>query len=189
MTFDDQFRAAVKALDAIGAPSALVGGLAVSVRTEPRFTRDVAFDVAVASDAEAERITRALVDAGYSIDFISEHESVGRLATARLRSDEGGPLDLLFASSGIEPELVAAAEPLEVLANLTVAVARAAHLFALKLLAFADDRPQDRGDLQALSAVMTQDDWRTAEEACGLITSRGFARGRDLGGLLRGIRD
>jgi len=39
---------------------ALVGGLAVSARTEPRFTRDADIAVAVASDAEAEGLTRDL---------------------------------------------------------------------------------------------------------------------------------
>ncbi len=34
---------------------ALVGGLAVSARTEPRFTRDADLAVALTSDAEAER--------------------------------------------------------------------------------------------------------------------------------------
>jgi len=35
---------------------ALVGGLAVSARTEPRFTRDLDFAIAVENDAEAESI-------------------------------------------------------------------------------------------------------------------------------------
>jgi len=39
---------------------ALVGGLAVSVRTEPRFTRDADLAVALASDAEAEALIHEL---------------------------------------------------------------------------------------------------------------------------------
>ena len=41
---------------------ALIGGLAVSARSEPRFTRDADFAVSVGSDAEAE--DDALVRAG-----------------------------------------------------------------------------------------------------------------------------
>lgn len=41
-------------------PFALVGGLAVSARTEPRFTRDADLAVALASDAEAEALIREL---------------------------------------------------------------------------------------------------------------------------------
>ena len=39
---------------------ALVGGLAVSVRTEPRFTRDADLAVALATDAEAEALIHGL---------------------------------------------------------------------------------------------------------------------------------
>lgn len=49
-------------------------------------------------------------------------------------------VDVLFASSGIEPELVRAAEPIEVLPSLTVPVARTGHLIAVKLLARDDER-------------------------------------------------
>ena len=43
-----------------GVPFAVVGGLAVSVRTEPRFTRDADLAVALATDAEAESLIHAL---------------------------------------------------------------------------------------------------------------------------------
>lgn len=43
---------------------ALVGGLAVSARTEPRFTRDADIAVAVDSDAEAEAVVRRLRSTG-----------------------------------------------------------------------------------------------------------------------------
>jgi len=61
---------------------ALVGGLAVSARAEPRLTRDVEVAVAVAGDAEAEPLMQALV------------------------------AELFFASSGIEAIVVAEAERL-----------------------------------------------------------------------------
>ncbi|MBL8899776.1 MAG: hypothetical protein JNM84_19250 [Planctomycetes bacterium] len=46
---------------------ALVGGLAVSVRCEPRFTRDLDLAVAVASDLEAEALVREWIRGGYRI--------------------------------------------------------------------------------------------------------------------------
>jgi len=51
---------------------ALVGGLAVSVRTEPRFTRDADLAVALASDAEAQALIRELRAHDYRIDAIVE---------------------------------------------------------------------------------------------------------------------
>ncbi len=67
-----------------GVSFALVGGLAVSVRTEPRFTRAADLAVAVTSDAEAEALIATLRGLGYRIDAIVEPDAVGRLATVRL---------------------------------------------------------------------------------------------------------
>jgi len=46
-----------------GAHGCLVGGLAVSVRCDPRFTLDADVAVAVVNDAEAEACVRLLVQA------------------------------------------------------------------------------------------------------------------------------
>ena len=114
---------------------AVVRGLAVSARTEPRFTRDADIAVAVASDAEAEDLIRRLRALGYSIEALVEQDAVGRLATARLRQsrEAASPVtDLLFASSGIEREIVAEADAIELLPQLHIRVATTAHLIALK---------------------------------------------------------
>jgi hypothetical protein len=91
---------------------ALIGGLAVSVRTEPRFTRDADIAVAVSDDTEAEALVRALQGGGYVVSSTVEQQAAARLAAVRLAPPDGssGPvLDLLFASSGIEREVVASA--------------------------------------------------------------------------------
>jgi hypothetical protein len=49
---------------------ALVGGLAVSARTEPRFTRDADLAVAVASDAESESLIHNLRTRDYGIGAV-----------------------------------------------------------------------------------------------------------------------
>mgnify|MGYP002814447873 CR=1 FL=1 len=46
---------------------ALVGALAVSARTEPRFTRDVDVAVSVSDDPDAEAVVRRFVEHGYSV--------------------------------------------------------------------------------------------------------------------------
>jgi hypothetical protein len=163
---------------------ALVGGLAVSARTEPRFTRDADLAVALADDAEAEALIRELRERGYRIEAVVEQDAAGRLATVRLtRSNElrGPVIDLLFASSGIEPEVVATAEPIEVLPNLTMGVARTGPLIALKVLARDDvARPQDLVDLRALLRVASPDELAQARDLLALIAVRGYHRGRDL---------
>ena len=134
-------------LSEAGAAFALIGGLAVSVRTEPRFTRDADIAVAVPSDAEAERLIQDLRARGHAIRAGVEQDALGRLATVRLvrsREPDTPVVDLLFASSGIESELVAEADLIEVLPELHVPVASTAHLIALKVLARDDvERPQD----------------------------------------------
>lgn len=172
------------ALDARGRRCALIGGLAVSVRTEPRFTRDVDWAVAVQGDAEAESIVHSLVEAGYSIVMTVEQDQTKRLATVRFlppgEPAHGVVADLLFASSGIEPELVAAADVMEILPGLKVPVAKVGHLIALKVLSAAPSRPQDAADLRALVAVADAGDLDLARQALALIESRGFDRRKRL---------
>ena len=167
-----------------GVDFALIGGLAVSVRTEPRFTRDADFAVSVSGDTEAEALIRRLRTGGYEVTALVEQDAAGRLATVRLAVEgeaEGPVLDLLFASSGIERELVARAEPIELLPGLTVKVARIEHLIALKVLSRDDERrPQDLVDLRALIRVATPVELGIARDLLGLITTRGYHRGRDL---------
>ena len=167
-----------------GVAFALVGGLAVSVRTEPRFTRDADVAVAVADDPAAEALIHTLRRRGYAIAAIVEQEAVGRLATVRLtRSSEPEPpvVDLLFASSGIEREIVADAEPIEVIRNLTIPVARTGHLIALKILSRDDvRRPQDLVDLRALLRVASPPELSLTRQSLSLISERGYHRGRDL---------
>jgi hypothetical protein len=118
-----------------GASFALVGGLAVSARTEPRFTRDADIAVAVANDAEAENLIRGLQARGHHIEALVEQDAVGRLATVRLtRSHQPASpvIDLLFASSGIEAEVVADADVVELLPQLPIRVATTGHLIALR---------------------------------------------------------
>ena len=167
---------------------ALVGGLAVSVRAEPRFTRDLDLAIATAADDAAEDVTAALIRRGFRLDALVEQEALGRLATARLlfpgESEGGLFLDLLFASSGIEPEIVAAADWVESVLGLRVRVARRGHLLALKLLSRSLARPQDQWDLVALLKTAGPADLEDARSAVRLITERGFDRGKDLAGDL-----
>ena len=176
-----------------GTRLAIVGGLAVSARTEPRFTRDADVCVAVRDDRDAESLVRLLQADGYRVLGLLEQETTGRLATVRLGSPEFGDesvvLDLLFASSGVEPEVVGSAEELELFEGSRAPVATVASLIALKVLARDDARrPQDRVDLAALLRVASAADIAEATRLLGLIQDRGFGRGRELVSLLEGLR-
>jgi hypothetical protein len=128
----------------------------------------------------AEDLIHALTSHGLRMAGLIEQEAVGRLAMARLSTDDGLSVDLLIASSGIEAEVVARAETLEVVQGLLLPVARIGYLIALKLLSFAPGRETDSADLRNLAAVAHDEEWNLASEAVALIQERGFARGRQL---------
>lgn len=185
-------RRAAADLNRYSRPWGLVGGLAVSARAEPRFTRDIDIAVAVEDDIGAQELVRHLLGDRYILSGTVEHDN-GRLASVRLHreiDDVDVVVDLLFANSGIETEVARAAESIEIVAGLTLPVARTGHLLALKLLARDDTGlPQDLADLQALRSVATPADMTLADDAVRLIMERGFNRGRDLVSALRELTD
>ncbi len=128
---------------------------------------------------------------GWRVSAAIEQSIAGRLATVRLalagEDVRGAVADLLFASSGIEAEVVAAADGIEAVPGFTVPVAQLGHLIALKVLARDDrTRPQDRVDLAALLTRADVAALGEARESLMLVTRRGFHRGRD---LLAGLDD
>lgn len=159
----------------------------MTVRATPRLTHDVDVAVAVADDRDAESLGRDLFAAGYRLLAQIEQEATGRLATVRFLSPgpsaTGVIVDLLFASCGIEPEIVEAAERIEIEPGVVAPVARREHLIAMKVLARDDrNRPQDYDDLRSMIARCDPGELARARVAVELIRQRGASRGRDLVG-------
>jgi hypothetical protein len=95
----------------------------------------------------------------------------------------------LFASSGVEWEIVNRAEVIEVFRGVHLAVPSVGHLIAMKVLSRNDqERPQDRVDLAALFKHATAADFVEAQDALQLIMERGYHRGVDLLAALDGAR-
>jgi hypothetical protein len=170
-------------LRSLDLPWALVGGLALSARATPRTTNDIDVAIAVMSDRQAERIVLSLKLRGYQEQprGVLDQKDVGRLATIRLLLAQpeanGVEVDLLFASSGVEPEIVAMAQTLEVLPGVYVPVIRTGHLLALKVLA---GRDKDRADVRSLIEIALSEDLQLARETLTLIERRGYHRGKNL---------
>ncbi len=160
---------------------ALLGGLAVSLHAEPRTTQDIDLGIAVADDREAERIVGDLMARRYEMEWGLERASPRRMSVVRLEmKSEPGPrldVDFIFAVSGIEREIVAAAELLEVLPGVALPVITKGHLLALKTLA---GRDKDRADIQSLLRVASASDLAETREALDLIERRRFHKKKDL---------
>lgn len=190
MNLTESLRHVVSDLTSLRCRFAVVGGLAVSAVAEPRLTLDVDIAVAVGSDREAEALIHQLLRRGYQVAAQLEQDDSGRLVTVRLRPPRlhlGGPIvDILFAASGIEAEVVAGAEVLQIAAGLRVPVARREHLIAMKVLSHDEKRrPKDRADLVGLIAGATPEELVVARKALELVVERGFARSKDLIGEFR----
>lgn len=185
MTLTETLARTSRALEALGRPHALVGGLAVSVRAEPRFTRDVDFAVVVSSDAEA--LIHDLRAVGFAPFALVEQAAIGRLASVRLRTADAHVVDLLFASSGIEAAVVASAETLEVAPGVFAPVASVDALTAMKVHSTAPGRRQDDVDLEALLAAGA--DAARVEGLLRAIEAAGCACDQDLVAKWRAVRD
>jgi hypothetical protein len=168
---------------------ALVGGLGVSVRGEVRFTRDVDLALRVRDDADAEHLARELGARGYAVVALVEHDEAKRLATLRLRSPSEVTVDLLMASSGIEPEIVARATAVAIEGVGEVPVAQPEELLAMKVLSMDDRRLQDRIDAVTLLEVNREIDLQRVRTNLRLIEERGFHRKQDLAAKLQSLLD
>jgi hypothetical protein len=179
-TYETAIGDIVRHLRRLGWPFALVGGVAVSLRAEARFTRDVDLAVAAADDADMERLVYDLQSAGYTPVAVVEHRQAQRLSTVRLASPSGIVVDLLAASSGIEAEAVARATAVAFGDLGDLPVARAEELLAMKILSMSDRRPQDRIDATSLLLVNEAIDLGAVRANLDAITARGFHRDQDL---------
>ncbi len=162
---------------------ALIGGLAVSFRTIERFTKDIDLVIAAENDQEAENYVRELSSHGFQVQTLLEHTKHGRIATVRMIKAPLGSVfvDLLFASSGIEQEIVNGAEPIDVFDNLPIPVASLSGLLALKVLSVDPiSRPQDVIDIKNLLSEANLEDIQESARLLQLVQERGYNRGKDL---------
>ena len=130
------------------------GALAVGVRAEERFTKDLDFAISVRDQDDAMRVLRHLVDTlRYREPRPFNDNTVDFKGVSLLPPDIESPfpVDILWNACGVEREIVARAERVQFLPGVFVGVATRADLIAMKILALDDARrPRDRGDLAAL---------------------------------------
>lgn len=157
------------------------------LRSESRSTHDLDIVLAVSRESEADDVVRGLRFLRGYRDHPEQPmlwRKGGDLLGVRLLSppldeeDNGSIVDVLLGASGIEADIVALAEPLEVIPNVFIPVAQSGHLVALKILA---GRSQDLVDIKVLLQEMAESDLQLARRSLQLIEERGFNKeGRDL---------
>ena len=173
----------VAELTGAGIPFALVGGVAVGVRADPRVTRDLDFVIPVADDADAEAIVFALQRRGFIVEAVFVRDQ-GRISTVRTRHPQAPDVlvDLLLSNARIEQEIVDQASWEEVATGIHCPVAQSWHLLAMKVLA---NRKKDQPDLQGLIERSNARIFSRAVAALRLMQKRGVAPKRDLIAELR----
>jgi Nucleotidyltransferase of unknown function (DUF6036) len=164
-------------------PHALIGGLAVSLRGQPRATVDV--DMVIAVDvARTLELVVSLSGSNFQPLFADVAEVVERsfILPLRHRSTQV-KVDLSIGLSGFERNAVERAQRCDV-ADTVVPVATAEDLIIMKALA---GRPRDEQDLQGLVVAQGDSlDWVYCER---VATELGEALGVDLVAKIRSLRD
>lgn len=175
---------AITQFEAADLPFALVGGLAMGVRADPRVTRDVDFVLPVEDDAEAEARIYALQRRGFVVESVFERRG-GRISTVRTRHSAAPDvlIDVLLSNARIEAEIVAAATPETVAGGIRCPVAQPWHLLAMKVYA---NRRKDQADLQELIERADEKSLEQTRRALELMRRRGVAPGRNLVAELEG---
>lgn len=158
--------------------------MAVGLRVEPVFTRDVDLALSVDGDAHAERVVADLGRLGYRVVQAFERTATGTLTLVRLMtpgSTAGTPeVDLLFSLCGIESEIAAASESMDLRRAGLVPVARLGHLIAMKVLSAGSGRSRDREDLSRMIPLASDREVERAREAVRWMQERGYGGKRDL---------
>ena len=136
-----------------GVDFVIIGGVAVALQAQPRFTKDL--DVCYAVDsANLERMERVLTALNArlrgiddTVPFVADARMLSQMQILTLTTDLG-EIDLLVDPSGAPPyaELRSEADVVDV-GGIEVRVASIDHLTAMKRAA---GRPQDLADLEAL---------------------------------------
>ena len=137
---------AVAWLSSRGLPCALIGGLAVSLRGQPRMTVDVDI-VVLATIDQALELVADLSTTPFAPLFEGVEDVVRRAFILPLRHRVTGVrLDIALGMSGFERQAVQRATPI-VLGAVSIPVVKIEDLLVMKAIA---GRPQDEQDIRGL---------------------------------------
>lgn len=160
---NEALQKAVAALDRLGIPYALIGGLAVAARGAVRATQDVDLLVAVAVQ-EAPSLEQSLRDSGFQATYYhgaADDPIAGVLRLAISTAGAEVKCDVLLASRAWQTQAVRNATVVD-LGSFVVKVAQAADLFLLKLYAGGPQDLIDAAQLLRLQDPVERARWKAA---------------------------
>jgi len=145
----------VRALDQIQVPYAVIGGVAVSIRSVPRFTKDVDAVIWVGEsgwDTLLEKLNKQGLKARATdpIGFARHNRLL------LLVDEDGVEVDLSFGALPFEEEMIRNAEPIEISPGCTASIATAEALVIMKAIAW---RNKDKLDIQEIVSINHNLDW------------------------------
>jgi hypothetical protein len=174
---------AIAMLESRGLPAALIGGLAVSLRGQPRMTVDV--DLVIRADVDdALQLVRHLSETPFEPLFAGVEEVVSSVFMLPLRHRSTGiRVNLAIGMSGFEREAIGRATRITAGSG-SVPMVTVEDLLVMKALA---GRPQDEADLRGLVDLHRESiDWNYCITTA---TALGSAIDMDIAARLQAARD
>jgi hypothetical protein len=173
---------AAELLDRESIAYALVGGLAASIRGQPRATADV--DMVIDADvARALKLSEALERTTFRPLFPQVSEVIERSLILPLRHRSTTvKVDLAIGLSGFEQQAIGRAERFDI-SGCAISLATAEDLIVMKVLA---GRPQDEQDVRGI--VVAQGNRLDWDYCLTSAKALGEAIGQDLVGPIRALR-
>jgi hypothetical protein len=129
---------------------ALVGGLAVSVYTDPRMTQDIDLIVMTLDFDKAKKI---LIDAGYKLEYESSD-----IATFISAFPDMGRIDIQLAHRKHAIDMIKRAKEVEVLSTVKIKILKPEDLIGLKVQAYNNDPSRYYKDMADIQELLKNED-------------------------------
>jgi len=153
MDFFDEFNAITKRFNAQQIRYAVIGGIALSFYTEPRYTKDIDF---LTIPSETDAIKQILEDSHFNesaLPWTFEKTNIELLRFAKIEQNDFLPVDILVGKDSWHEEIVDAAQKIYSDQGFIRLISRE-HLIALKSIRASD---QDLLDIKKLKETLTDD--------------------------------
>lgn len=150
-------------LDQLGVPYAIIGGVAVSIQSVPRYTEDIDAVIWFGEDGW-QNLLESLKQHGFVPRAADPIQFAQRNRLLLLTDSNSVQIDIAFGALPFEEELVKTAKAVELSDGFRLKVASPEALVLMKAIAW---RPKDQLDIRDLVSVNPHLDWQQVIEQFG----------------------